>query len=169
MSQWDFCDGICSVQTLSNIENGKQAISPIVFQSLTEKCGEMINPYPQFVSLDDFQCYMAVSNVDFYIDSWQFSIALDELRKIEESYFAENKLYYVDAILVGTKMYGKDMICKRKQFGSFILHVPETKFYIGNRSVKEIEPDYLVDNICEYNAEEILDLCYRLDHREEQK
>lgn len=57
MSQWDFCDGICSVQTLSNIENGKQAISPIVFQSLTEKCGEMINPYPQFVSLDDFQCY----------------------------------------------------------------------------------------------------------------
>ena len=40
---------------------------------------------------------------------------------------------------------------------------------IGNRSVKEIEPDYLVDNICEYNAEEILDLCYRLDHREEQK
>ena len=56
MSQWDFCDGICSVQTLSNIENGKQAISPIVFQSLTEKCGEMINPYPQFVSLDDFQC-----------------------------------------------------------------------------------------------------------------
>ena len=94
MSQWDFCDGICSVQTLSNIENGKQAISPIVFQSLTEKCGEMINPYPQFVSLDDFQCYMAVSNVDFYIDSWQFSIALDELRKIEESYFAENKLYY---------------------------------------------------------------------------
>ena len=37
---------------------------------------------------------MAVSNVDFYIDSWQFSIALDELRKIEESYFAENKLYY---------------------------------------------------------------------------
>ena len=94
MSQWDFCDGICSVQTLSNMENGKQAISPIVFQSLTEKCGEMINPYPQFVSLDDFQCYMAVSNVDFYIDSWQFSIALDELRKIEESYFAENKLYY---------------------------------------------------------------------------
>ena len=84
-------------------------------------------------------------------------------------YKTKEMTLYVDAILVGTKMYGKDMICKRKQFGSFILHVPETKFYIGNRSVKEIEPDYLVDNICEYNAEEILDLCYRLDHREEQK
>ena len=96
-------------------------------------------------------------------------LIVDRITCSSAEIFAGIAQEYVDAILVGTKMYGKDMICKRKQFGSFILHVPETKFYIGNRSVKEIEPDYLVDNICEYNAEEILDLCYRLDHREEQK
>jgi hypothetical protein len=73
---------------------------------------------------------------------------------------------YAGAILVGTKMYGKDMICKRKQIGEFVVHVPETKFYINGKSVKDIVPDYRVDNIFEYSEDEILDLCCKLEYKE---
>lgn len=67
-----------------------------------------------------------------------------------------------DAILVGTKMYGKNMICKRKVIGDIVIHVPYKEYSINGKSILEIAPDYLVDNVCEYNEEEIMNFCQEL-------
>ena len=100
LSQWDFCDGICAMQTLSNIENGKQGVSPIVFRSLMQKGGSSFLPYPQFANRDDFECFLDIHTVDFYLDSWQLKEAGEVLDRIEEMNFACNRLYYQEWLML---------------------------------------------------------------------
>lgn len=76
---------------------------------------------------------------------------------------------YEGAVLVGTKMYGKDVICKRKLIDDMIVHIPEKKFMINGQSPVEITPTYRVDDICEYNEEQILTLCQQLERQERER
>ena len=94
LSQEEFCDGICSVQALSNIENGKNGVSPITFDMFTSKANINIRPFPCFASEEDFECFMDLHRAEFYIDSWQFNFAYEELKKVEANKFADNKFYY---------------------------------------------------------------------------
>ena len=100
LSQWDFCDGVCAMQTLSNIENGKQGVSPIVFRGLMQKGGSSFLPYPEFADRDDFECFLDIHTVDFYLDSWQLKEAGEVLDRIEKRYFARNKLYYQEWLML---------------------------------------------------------------------
>ena len=100
LSQWDFCDGVCAIQTLSNIENGKQGVSPIIFRSLMQKGGSSFLPYPEFADRDDFECFLDIHTVDFYLDSWQLKEAGEQLDRIEERHFARNKLYYQEWLML---------------------------------------------------------------------
>ena len=100
LSQWDFCDGVCAMQTLSNIENGKQGVSPIVFRSLMQKGGSSFLPYPEFADRDDFECFLDIHTVDFYLDSWQLKEAGEQLDRIEKRRFARNKLYYQEWLML---------------------------------------------------------------------
>ena len=43
MSQEELCDGICSVQTLSHIENNKHRIKPDTYRQLMEKMGRGVH------------------------------------------------------------------------------------------------------------------------------
>lgn len=75
LSQEEFCEGICSTQALSNIENGKNGISPITFEKLTARANMNVRPFPSFASVKDYNCFMDLHRAEFFVESWQFSLA----------------------------------------------------------------------------------------------
>lgn len=55
ISQEELSDGICSVQTLSRIENGKVAVKRITYQQLMERMGRNGQKNYSVLSLDEFE------------------------------------------------------------------------------------------------------------------
>lgn len=100
---------------------------------------------------------------DTAIEKRKTYLIVDKTTCSSAELFAGMGQTFEGAVLVGTKMYGKNMICKRKLIDDMIVHIPEKKFLINGKSTLEIIPDYRVDNVCEYNEEEILTLCQQLD------
>ncbi len=104
LSQEKFCEDICSTQALSNIENGKNGISPVTFQMLAGRANLDVKPFPCFASKDDFTCFMDLHRAEFLVDSWQFALAYEALDEIEELGFANNKFYYQRWLLLNCKI-----------------------------------------------------------------
>lgn len=94
MTQEQLSEGICSVLSLSRIENGSAGISPVTFQVLMAHAGAPCEVYPIFANRTDFDCFYTLNRARFYLNSWQLQQTFEELNKIEEWHFADNKLYY---------------------------------------------------------------------------
>lgn len=94
MTQEQLSEGICSVLSLSRIENGSAGISPVTFQALMAHAGAPCEVYPIFANRTDFDCFYTLNRARFYLNSWQLQQTFEELNKIEEWHFADNKLYY---------------------------------------------------------------------------
>ena len=93
-TQEQLSEGICSVLSLSRIENGSAGVSPVTFQALMSHAGVPCELYPIFANRTDFDCFYTLKRAQFYLDSWQLGEAYNELKKVEASNFANNKLYY---------------------------------------------------------------------------
>ena len=122
LSQEEFCDGICSVQALSNIENGKNGVSPITFDMFTAKANIYVRPFPCFASEEDFECFMDLHRAEFYIDSWQFNYAYEELKKVEDNKFADNKFCYQRWMALHCKIRIISKKCDYSEVTKLILH-----------------------------------------------
>lgn len=94
LTQEQLSEGVCSVLSLSRIENGSAGVSPVTFQALMTHAGAPCEVYPIFASRTDFDCFYTLNRARFYLGSWQLSQAYEELNKLEEWNFADNKLYY---------------------------------------------------------------------------
>ena len=94
LTQEQLSEGVCSVLSLSRIENGSAGVSPVTFQALMAHAGAPCEVYPIFASRTDFDCFYTLNRARFYLGSWQLSQAYKELNKLEEWNFADNKLYY---------------------------------------------------------------------------
>lgn len=104
LSQKKLSEGICSALSLSRIENGTAGVSPSTFQALMAHAGAPCEAFPIFASRTDFDCFYSLKRVRFYLDSWQLQEAYDELDKIEQKNFAENKFYYQEWLLLHCKL-----------------------------------------------------------------
>ncbi|MCI7493228.1 MAG: transcriptional regulator [Lachnobacterium sp.] len=94
MTQEQLSEGICTVLSLSRIENGSSGVSPVTFQSLMAHAGAPCELYPIFASRTDFDCFYALKRARYFLNSWQLQECYDELAAIESKSFADNKLYY---------------------------------------------------------------------------
>ena len=94
LTQEQLSEGVCSVLSLSRIENGSAGVSPVTFQALMAHAGAPCEVYPIFAGRTDFDCFYTLNRARFYLGSWQLSQAYEELNKLEEWNFADNKLYY---------------------------------------------------------------------------
>lgn len=103
LSQEKMSEGICSSLSLSRIENGTAGVSPSTFQALMAHAGSPCEAFPIFANREDFNCFYSLKRARFYLDCWQLNQAYDELTKIENKTFAENKYYYQEWLL----LYGK--------------------------------------------------------------
>ena len=94
MTQEQLSEGICTVLSLSRIENGSSGVSPVTFQTLMAHAGAPCEVYPIFASRTDFDCFYSLKRARYFLNSWQLQECYDELAAIESKSFADNKLYY---------------------------------------------------------------------------
>lgn len=104
LSQERLSDGICSVLSLSRIENGSAGVSPGTFQALMAHAGASYEAYPVFANRADFDCFYTLKRARFFLDCWQLNSAYEELEKIEDMHWAENKYYYQEWLLLHCKL-----------------------------------------------------------------
>jgi len=79
LSQEKLSEGICSVLSLSRIENGTAGVSPATFQALMSHAGAPCEAFPIFANRADFDCFYVLKRARFYLDCWQLAEAYDEL------------------------------------------------------------------------------------------
>lgn len=94
MTQEQLSEGICTVLSLSRIENGSSGVSPVTFQALMAHADAPCEVYPIFASRTDFDCFYSLKRARYFLNSWQLQECYDELAAIESKSFADNKLYY---------------------------------------------------------------------------
>lgn len=104
LSQEKLSEGICSVLSLSRIENGSAGVSPSTFQALMMHAGAPCEAFPVFANRRDFDCFYTLKRARFYLDIWQLKEAYEELEKIEHLHFAENKFYYQEWLLLQCRL-----------------------------------------------------------------
>lgn len=138
LSQDKLSDGICSVLSLSRIENGSAGISPSTFQALMAHAGSPCEAYPIFANRTDFDCYYTLKRVRFFLNCRQLSSAYDELEKIEKLHWAENKYYYQEWLLLHCKL----------QFRSGCENHHQTYDLLFS-AIRISRPDFQPDNIRE--------------------
>lgn len=94
LTQEKLSEGVCSVLSLSRIENNTAGVSPATFQALMARAGAPTEAFPAFANRADFDCFYSLKRASFYLDSWQLASACQELDKIESQNWADNKFYY---------------------------------------------------------------------------
>lgn len=134
LTQEKLSDGICSVLSLSRIENGTAGVSPSTFQALMARAGVNKEISPIFASRADFDCFYILKRASFYINAWQLELAYNELEKIENLNWANNKYYYQEWLLLHCKLQFRSGCCDhQKNF--------DTLHSAINISIPNFQPD----------------------------
>lgn len=94
LTQEQLSYGICSVLSLSRIENNTAGISPVTFQSLMTRAGAPSEIYPMFGDRTDFDCFYCLKRASVFLNAWKLQKTYDELEKIEKWNWGNNRLYY---------------------------------------------------------------------------
>lgn len=110
-----FVEGICSLQSLSRIENGAAGVSPATFQALMEHAGAPCGRFPVFAGRNDFECFYALKHARFYLDAWQTDSAWQELHKLENKNWADNQLYYQEWMLLHCRLQFRSYCCSHQR------------------------------------------------------
>lgn len=99
LTQAQLAEGVCSVLSLSRIENGSAGVCPSTFQALMAHAGVATEAYPAFANRTDFDCFYTLKQARFYLDSWQLQLSYDKLQKVEALNWGSNKFYNQDYLL----------------------------------------------------------------------
>ena len=83
LTQEQLSYGICSVLSLSRIENNTAGISPVTFQSLMTRAGAPSEIYPMFGDRTDFDCFYCLKRASVFLNAWKLQETYDELENIE--------------------------------------------------------------------------------------
>lgn len=126
LTQEQLSEGICTPQALSRIETGTANVSHVTFQALMERAGAQYGRFPVFSSRDGFECFYGLKRVRLYLDAWQLQSAYDELGKLEEMNWADNRLYYQEWLLLHCRLQSLSRCCShRENYGTLLdaLHI----------------------------------------------
>lgn len=84
ITQEQLCDGICSVETLSRIENGKRSPSRTNFQALMERMGKSGEKFIPFVRSSDMEVIVKAMDINIMLARHRYEeteVLLEELRE----------------------------------------------------------------------------------------
>ncbi len=135
LSQEKFSEGICSAYSLSRIENGTAGVSPSTFRALMTHAGVPCDVFPVFVDRNDFDCFYTLKKARFHLDSWQLGSAYQELDKIEQKKWAENKFYYQEWLMLHNKLQFRSGCCDHEETLNSLLdalHITRPDFDIND-------------------------------------
>lgn len=121
LSQEKLSEGVCSVLSLSRIENGTAGVSPSTFQALMAHAGAPCEAFPIFANRTDFDCFYSLKRARFYLDCWQLKEAYDELSIIEAKNFAENKFHYQEWCILYSRLLFRSGCADHLQLSQLVL------------------------------------------------
>ena len=67
LTQEQLSEGVCSVLSLSRIENGSAGVSPVTFQALMAHAGAPCEVYPIFASRTDFVSIPSIVRASIWV------------------------------------------------------------------------------------------------------
>lgn len=112
LTQEELADGICSVVSLSRIENGNAGVSYSTFQALMSRMGVKLNVSSSFINELDFECFYTLKKIRYLIHMWRYEEAYEELEKVETYDFANNKLYYQEWLILYSYLFQENDMYK---------------------------------------------------------
>lgn len=98
LTQEQLSHGICTLNSLSFIENSRYGVSSSTFQALMAKAGSPCEAYPIFRDSKEFDAFICLKNARLYADNWCLSLAYNELVQLKETDYGSNRLYYQEAM-----------------------------------------------------------------------
>lgn len=132
LTQEKLSEGICSALSLSRIENGSAGVSPSTFQALMTKAGAPCEVFPVFADRQDFDCYYTLKKARYYMDSWQLKNAYEELLKVKEMNWANNKFNYQEYLL----LYCKILIRNNSTNHSYLADTLKKSLHISKKNIE---------------------------------
>lgn len=118
MTQKELCDGICSVETLSRIENGRNTPSRANFERLMERMGKTGKKYLPFVRSKDIENHLLREEVERLISVHDYRSAERKLQELEEHLEMEdavNRQYVLRIKAVVEGRLGKISVSERRE------------------------------------------------------
>lgn len=165
LTQEKLSEGICSVLSLSRIENETAGVSPATFQALMTKAGAPCDVFPVFANRQDFDCFYTLKKARYYMDSWQLKNAYEELLQIKEMNWGQNKFYYQEWLLLYCKVQFRSCCNNHQHILNIILsalHISKSDLDLENfrnKLLSFIEIELLILCAQEYLYIKQLDLC----------
>lgn len=151
LTQEQMSDDICSVLTLSRIENNSAGVSPSLFQALMSRAGAPRNIFPVFPNRKDFDCFYTLKRARLYLESWQLQEAYDELLKVKNADFSNNKFHYQEWLYLQGWLQSRSGSCEHQlKYEIFISALNITKPNIdfsdlSNELFSDIELELLIE------------------------
>ncbi len=151
LTQEQMSEDICSVLTLSRIENNSAGVSPSLFQALMSRAGAPRNIFPVFPNRKDFDCFYTLKRVRLYLESWQLQEAYDELLKVKNADFSNNKFHYQEWLYLQGCLQSRSGSCEHQLiYEIFISALSVTKPTIdfsdlSNKLFSDIEIELLIE------------------------
>lgn len=151
LTQEQMSEDICSVLTLSRIENNSAGVSPSLFQALMSRAGAPRNIFPVFPNRKDFDCFYTLKRARLYLESWQLQEAYDELLKVKNADFSNNKFHYQEWLYLQGCLQSRSGSCEHQLiYEIFISALNITKPNIdfsdlSNKLFSDIELELLIE------------------------
>lgn len=151
LTQEQMSEDICSVLTLSRIENNSAGVSPSLFQALMSRAGAPRNIFPVFPNRKDFDCFYTLKRARLYLESWQLQEAYDELLKVKNADFSNNKFHYQEWLYLQGCLQSRSGSCEHQLiYEIFISALSVTKPTIdfsdlNNKLFSDIEIELLIE------------------------
>ena len=92
ITQQELCEGICTVETLSRIENGKRSPSRSNFQALMERMGKCGEKYIPFIHSGDMDNIVKAMNINIMLARDKYEEAEEMLQELREKIDLKDKV-----------------------------------------------------------------------------
>ena len=151
LTQEQMSEDICSVLTLSRIENNSAGVSPSLFQTLMSRAGAPRNIFPVFPNRKDFDCFYTLKRARLYLESWQLQEAYDELLKVKNADFSNNKFHYQEWLYLQGCLQSRSGSCEHQLIYEIFISAlnitkPNIDFsYLSNELFSDIELELLIE------------------------
>lgn len=151
LTQEQMSEDICSVLTLSRIENNSAGVNPSLFQALMSRAGAPRNIFPVFPNRKDFDCFYTLKRARLYLESWQLQEAYDELLKVKNADFSNNKFHYQEWLYLQGCLQSRSGSCEHQLIyeifiSALIITKPNIDFSdLSNELFSDIELELLIE------------------------
>lgn len=122
LSQEEICEGICSVTTLSRLEQGNREIDSLLGQTLLGRIGKEVTLFETMLNEADFELWKIRTEIEDYVEKNQFKSAKQKIRKYREVMPQEERIHeqfclYQEALLIIAEKEPLEQLCKTLEKG----------------------------------------------------